>query len=258
MIQYVTGAHLNVAWFLERRRVPLLLRLNNVTVSYGLVLALKDVSIEVMEKQIVTILGANGGGKSTVLRTISGLVRPKRGTVEFDEQRIDRMEASKIVGLGIAHVPESRGIFSSMNVSENLKMGHYARKHRKKKLIEDYEKVFRYFPVLKDRVAQLGGNLSGGEQQMLAMARAILLNPKLLMIDELSLGLAPIVVRSLFEVLKELAREGLTVLLVEQNAKAALRISNWGYVFETGSVVLADSAVNLSASEKVRKAYLVL
>lgn len=234
-----------------------LLKIDDIDVFYGGIQALRNVSIEIEKENIVTILGANGAGKTTVLRTISGLLRPSKGSVSFSGMRIDRMAASKIVALGIAHVPENRGIFFTMDVADNLKIGHYARID-KKKLKIDYDRVYDYFPVLKERAKQLGGNLSGGEQQMLSIARAILLNPKLIMIDELSLGLAPIIVQNLFKSLQRLVQEGITILLVEQNARAALNIANRGYVLETGTVSLSGNAEELRGNDQVRKAYLVM
>lgn len=232
-----------------------LLELRDIAVFYGGIQALKGVSLEVDEGEIVTLVGANGAGKSTILKVISGLLRPTRGEVSFAGKRLDKMPGSKIVSLGIAHLPEGRGTLPELTVMENLRLGSYARKDVSR-LKDDYEQVFSYFPILKERGSQLAGNLSGGEQQMLAIARAMMLAPRLLMVDELSLGLAPLIVNSLYEVLLQLTRDGIAILLVEQNVRMALSIAHRGYVLETGSVVLKGTATDLSESEQVREAYL--
>ncbi len=205
--------------------------------------------------EIVSLIGANGAGKSTTLRALSGLLKPVGGAVEFDGQNITNWSAKKIVEAGISHCPEGRQIFPRMTVMENLELGAYTRKD-KSNLAADFEKIFAYFPVLAQRRSQLGGTLSGGEQQMLAMGRALMAKPKLLLLDEPSLGLAPLFVEKIFEIIQEINKEGMTVLLIEQNAWQALHISHRGYVLETGEVSLRGDAADLLHNDHVRKAYL--
>jgi len=232
-----------------------LLEIRGLHVHYGAIHALHGIDLEVEEGQVVTLIGANGAGKSTTLRTISGLLRPSAGTIRFRGERIDTLAPHKIVQRGISQSPEGRGIFANLSVAENLEIGAYTRKDPAG-VASDKEKAFHLFPRLKERLSQLAGTLSGGEQQMLAMARALLARPKLLLLDEPSLGLAPQIVQTIFRIIQEINREGTTILLVEQNANLALKIANRGYVLEVGKVVLADDARVLAASDDVRKAYL--
>ena len=233
----------------------MLLRLDEVHVSYGPRLALRGVSIEVAQGNVVTILGANGAGKSTTLRTISGLVRPSQGAIEFDGRRIDGLAPERIVEMGICQVPEGRQLFSELTVMENLRLGAYTRRDGSG-VRSDLDRVFGLFPILAERRQQAAGSLSGGEQQMLAIGRALMARPRLLLLDEPSLGLAPLVTRGIFDIVRTIHQEGMTVLLVEQNARLALGIAQFGYVLETGRVVLADSAENLRGHEDVRRSYL--
>lgn len=233
-----------------------MLRLSDVHASYGPVLALRGVSLEVPEGGIVTVLGANGAGKTSTLRAISGLLRRSQGVIEFDGGRIDRLSPERIVQLGVSQVPEGRQIFSEMTVMENLRLGAYTRRDSDG-VKRDFERIFSYFPVLGERQRQEAGLLSGGEQQMLAIARALMAKPRLLLLDEPSLGLAPMLVREIFEIIKTINQEeGLTILLVEQDVKLALGIAQHGYLLETGKVILDDSAEKLRGSEVVRRAYL--
>ncbi|MCH8994519.1 MAG: ABC transporter ATP-binding protein [Chloroflexi bacterium] len=233
-----------------------MLRLSDVHASYGPVLALRGVSLEVPEGGIVTVLGANGAGKTSTLRAISGLLRRSQGVIEFDGGRIDRLSPERIVQLGVSQVPEGRQIFSEMTVMENLRLGAYTRRDSDG-VKRDFERIFTYFPVLGERQRQEAGLLSGGEQQMLAIARALMAKPRLLLLDEPSLGLAPMLVREIFEIIKTINQEeGLTILLVEQDVKLALGIAQHGYLLETGKVILDDSAEKLRGSEVVRRAYL--
>ena len=232
-----------------------MLDLKDVNVYFGAVHALKGVSINVNEGEIVTLIGANGAGKTTMLRTISGVVKPKDGTIEFCGDSIDRLKAPEIVGLGISHVPEGRRIFSNMTVMENLEMGAYTRDD-KLGIKKDYEKVFARFPRLKERRKQIAGTLSGGEQQMLAIGRALMLKPKLMLFDEPSMGLAPLMVDEIFSIIKDINESGTTVLLVEQNANIALSIANRGYVIQNGSIVIEGKAEELLKDETVKEAYL--
>jgi branched-chain amino acid transport system ATP-binding protein len=233
-----------------------LLSLRDVEASYGPVEALRGVSIDVPSGSIVAVLGANGAGKSSTLRAISGLLRPARGHIEFDGRRIDRLAPEKIVQFGVSQVPEGRQIFSEMTVMENLRLGAYTRREGSG-VRADLDRVFSYFPVLGERRKQQAGLLSGGEQQMLAIGRALMARPRLLLLDELSLGLAPLLVRDIFRIVKAINEaDGLTILLVEQDAKAALDIAERGYVLETGRVVLEDSAARLRENEAVRRSYL--
>lgn len=235
----------------------LVLKIDEIDVFYGNIRALTKVSLEVPQGSIVTIIGANGAGKSTLLKTISGLLKPATGQIYFHENRIDRMPAHQIVQLGIAHCPEGRRLWPNMSVLENLEMGAHVRSLGKA-VQEDIEKVYEYFPILAKRQKQLAGSLSGGEQQMLAIGRAIMANPKLLLLDEPSLGLAPIIVDQMAEIILEIHRNGTTILLVEQNAFLALNMADQGYVLEVGKVVLSNTAKSLLDNDFVRKAYLGL
>ena len=233
-----------------------LLQVRNIETYYGPIMAIKGVSLDVEEGDIVTILGANGAGKSTILKTISGVMDPEKGTIEFMDQRIDGMSPDKIVRMGITQVPEGREIFHDLTVKENLMMGAYLRKDRPETQ-KDLEIVHDYFPVLKARSSQLGGNMSGGEQQMLAIGRAIMATPKLLLLDEPSLGLAPFLVKEIFEIIKRVNDEQkTTILLVEQNALIALSLARMGYVLELGRIVKEDTCKELMENEDVKEFYL--
>jgi len=233
----------------------MLLSLDNVKTYYGNIRALKGISMEVDEGEIVCLIGANGAGKSTTLMTISGVLVPIEGDITYQGRPIAGMRADNVVHMGICQVPEGRMIFPLLTVTENLDMGAYLRRDSGS-IKEDVEMVFHLFPVLKERQRQHGGTLSGGEQQMLAIGRALMSRPKLLLLDEPSLGLAPIVVDSIFETIQRINDQGTTILLVEQNAQIALQVSSRGYVLETGEIALADESANLLANERVRKAYL--
>ena len=230
-----------------------LLELDDVRVKYGAVEALKGISLTVEEGEIVTLLGATGAGKTTTLRTISGLLRPVSGEVRLQGRVLNGVPAHEIVGIGIGHVPEGRRVFPQMSVVENLEMGAYRHKNGAKAVMA---RVFELFPVLEERRSQNGGTLSGGEQQMLAIGRAMMSQPKVLLLDEPSMGLAPLIVAKIFEIIQEVNRLGTTVLLVEQNAAQALRLASRGYVLETGSIVMADQASALLSDDRVRAAYL--
>ena len=232
----------------------MMLKAENLNVYYGPIHAVKGVSFEVNEGEVVTLIGANGAGKSTSLKTISGLMRSRGGSIEFMGKSIASTAAHKIVELGIAHVPEGRRIFTSMTVEENLDMGAFT--VRGSNIDADKERVFEQFPRLKERRRQIAGTLSGGEQQMLAMGRALMSHPKLLMLDEPSMGLAPILVEQVFDIITELHKAGTTILLVEQNAEMALSIADRAYVMETGRITLSGTGKELAASEEVQKAYL--
>jgi len=231
-----------------------LLVVNEIEAYYGRVCALHSVSLEVAEGSVVALLGANGAGKTTTLRVISGLLRPTRGTVEFDGRRIDGMSPDRLVRLGIVQVPEGRQIFADLTVHENLMLGGYAR--RDLGAARQKPRVFDYFPRLRERLEQRGGTLSGGEQQMLAIGRALMARPRLLLLDEPSLGLAPMLVKEIFRVISEIRAAGTTVLLVEQNVHMALDIADRAYVLETGRVMLGDRSAALRQREEVRRAYL--
>lgn len=233
-----------------------LLELHDVNTYYGNVRALKDVSLRVEAGQIVSLIGANGAGKSTTLRTISGLVRPRAGAVMFDGQPIHRAPAHEIVYMGLTQAPEGRQIFPTLTVQENLNMGAYSLGSDSAATEENRARVFALFPRLAERKNQLGGTLSGGEQQMLAIGRALMARPKLLMLDEPSLGLAPLLVKAIFETIEAINEQGVTVLLVEQNARAALRLADYGYVLEVGAITLTGPAGDLLNDARVRKAYL--
>jgi len=236
----------------------MLLRMQNVETYYGSAQALKGVSLEIEKGELITILGANGAGKTTLLRTISGLNPPRRGTIEFAGQKIDHLDPHGIVRLGISHCPEGRKLFPQMTVFKNLTLGAYVRRGDKQGIRETIEEVFDLFSVLRERQQQLAGTLSGGEQQMLVIGRALMSEPKLLMLDEPSLGIAPLLVARIFEVIKDINQRGTTILLVEQNAALALNIADHGYVLENGEVVLAGEAKKLLAEEKVKQAYIGL
>jgi len=232
-----------------------MLEVQNVHAYYGKIHALKDVSINIDKGEIVTLIGGNGAGKSTTLRTISGLLKPREGTVHLNGEDLAKYKAHEIVTKGIIQVPEGRKIFGQLTVTENLDMGAFT--CRDKKLTEEnFKRVFSLFPRLHDRSRQVAGTLSGGEQQMLAMGRALMANPQILLLDEPSMGLAPVLVDSIFETIQQLHASGTTILLVEQNARMALQVADRGYVIQTGKVVLDDSADNLNENEMVRKAYM--
>lgn len=231
-----------------------MLKINNLAVSYGMIQAVHGVSFDVKPGEIVTLIGANGAGKTTILRTISGLIRPKSGQILFENQDVTKTPPQKIVAAGLSQVPEGRHVFSGLSVMENLEMGAYLRKDDGLKA--DYEQVFEKFPVLKERRNQDAATLSGGEQQMLAMGRALMSKPKLLLLDEPSMGLAPIFIKEIFSIIQEINAQGTTVLLIEQNAKMALSVAHRGYVLETGKIVLSGTGAELLDSEEVKKAYL--
>jgi branched-chain amino acid transport system ATP-binding protein len=239
----------------NRSSGPPLLTVDGIETFYGAIQALKGVSLEVPEGSIVTLLGANGAGKSTTLKSISGLVPPVRGTVAFSGRRIDGLPSEKIVRLGISHVPEGRELFPELTVLENLKMGAYTRTDRRA-IGRSLERVQAHFPILAERRLQLAGTLSGGEQQMLAIGRALMAEPRLMLLDEPSLGLAPMLVEEIFRIIREIHDHGTTVLLVEQNANKALSIADYGYVLETGTVSLGGDSRQLLRDDHVRRSYL--
>ena len=232
-----------------------MLKVDDLNVYYGSIHALKGVTLHVDEGEIVTLIGANGAGKSTLLKTISGLLKPKEGTIEYLNNSIAGKQAQAIVKAGISHVPEGRRVFADMSVEENIELGAFLRKD-KAGIQQDFQKVYEIFPRLHERRKQLAGTLSGGEQQMLAMGRAILAKPKLLLLDEPSMGLAPLMVKTIFQVVKDINQEGTTILLVEQNANMALSIADRAYVIETGRVILSGTAEELRSSEEIKNAYL--
>ena len=232
-----------------------MLQIDNINVYYGAIHALKGISVNVTEGEIVTLIGANGAGKSTILRTISGLLRPKSGTILFEGKNLAAMAAQDIVKQGLSQVPEGRRVFANMTVLENLELGAYTRSD-KAGIAADMDKIFQRFPRLFERKAQLAGTLSGGEQQMLAMGRALMSRPRLLLLDEPSMGLAPLLVKEIFSIIKEINQTGTTILLVEQNAHMALSIAHRAYVLETGRITLTGPAAELAQSEEIRKAYL--
>jgi len=233
----------------------MLLQVEDLHVAYGAIRALQGISFHIEEGEIVTLIGANGAGKSTSLRTISGLLRPAHGDVLFREKSLIRTPAERIVKLGISQVPEGRRIFSGLTVQENLEMGAYTRSD-KREIANSMERVFSSFPRLKERLGQLGGTLSGGEQQMLAMGRGLMSEPELLLLDEPSMGLAPILVEEIFDIIQRINAQGTSILLVEQNAAMALSVANRGYVLETGRIALEGSARDLLETPQVRAAYL--
>ena len=232
-----------------------MLKIEDLEVSYGAVQALRGISMEVNDGEIVSLIGANGAGKTTTLHAITGLVPIKSGSVIYDGHDLRKTDPSRIVTMGLAHVPEGRQVFTRMTVAENLAMGAYFRKD-KKAIAEDLERVYARFPRLKERAKQLAGTLSGGEQQMLAMGRALMSHPKLLMLDEPSMGLAPLLVEQIFDIIRQLHADGTTILLVEQNAQAALAVADRGYVLETGRIVTEGTGTALLESDTIRKAYL--
>ena len=232
-----------------------LFELNNVHTYYGNIHALKGISVTVDKGEIVTLIGSNGAGKTTTLKTISGVLQPKEGTITLEGRRIDRVPAHDIVAIGICQAPEGRRIFPRLTTLENLEMGAFHRSD-KTAIQQDIERVFALFPRLKERQSQLGGTLSGGEQQMLAIGRALMSRPNILLLDEPSMGLSPVMVETIFQIIQDIHAQGTTILLVEQNAPMALQVASRGYVLQTGRIVLHDSAENLSENEMVRKAYL--
>jgi len=233
-----------------------LLTISNMQVYYGAIKALDGISLEVKQGEIVTMIGANGAGKSTTIRAVSGLVRPRVGEIDFEGKPLHKLPPHEIVKLGIGQAPEGRRVFANMTVRENLELGAFTRTKHKDEVRADMEKAFTLFPRLKEREMQSAGTLSGGEQQMLAIGRALMSRPRLLLLDEPSLGLAPFLVQSIFKIIRDINEQGVTILLVEQNANQALRIAHRGYVLESGRVVLADAAANLLQNDSVRKAYL--
>ena len=232
-----------------------MLEVKNIQVAYGKIIAVKDVSVKVDKGEIVTLIGSNGAGKSTTLRTISGLIKPKSGEILFNGQRIDGVPGHDIVAMGICHSPEGRRIFPRMTVKENLELGAFLR-NDKAAVNADMERVLDLFPRLKERIDQRAGTMSGGEQQMLAVSRALMGDPKLLLLDEPSMGLAPVLVELIFETIVKIRQQGVTILLIEQNATAALEVADRAYVLESGKVKLSGSAKELSSDDKVTKAYL--
>ncbi len=232
-----------------------LLEVENVHTYYGNIHALKGVSLTVDEGEIVTLIGANGAGKSTMLKTISGLLRPREGVIRLAGEDLSAYRAHEVVGKGVVQVPEGRRVFGRLTVTENLEMGAYSRASRQE-IADSMERVFNLFPRLKERRSQLAGTLSGGEQQMLATGRALMARPRVLLMDEPSMGLAPLLVQSIFDTIRKLHAEGTTILVVEQNARMALQVADRGYVIQTGQVILSDTAKNLRQNEMVQKAYL--
>ena len=232
-----------------------MLEIKDIEVYYGMIQAIKGISFEVNEGEVIALIGANGAGKTTILHTITGLLSPKKGSVTFEGKDITKTPANKIVSLGMAHVPEGRRVFAELTVYENLKMGAYTRKD-KAEIANTLEMVYGRFPRLKERKNQLAGTLSGGEQQMLAMGRALMSHPKIILMDEPSMGLSPILVNQIFDIIEEVSKSGTTVLLVEQNAKKALAIADRAYVLETGKIVLSGNAKELMNDESIKKAYL--
>jgi branched-chain amino acid transport system ATP-binding protein len=233
-----------------------LLELRNVSTYYGNIHILKDISLRVEAGQVVTLIGANGAGKTTTLRTVSGLLRPRAGEIIFDGNPIHLVPAHQIVYLGLTQAPEGRQVFPTLTVQENLNMGAYSLGSDRQSIEANRRRVYALFPRLADRKNQLGGTLSGGEQQMLSIGRALMASPKLLMLDEPSLGLAPLLVKTIFETIQTINQQGVTVLLVEQNARAALRLADYGYVLETGTIALEGPAANLLHDQRVRQVYL--
>ncbi len=232
-----------------------MLEVKDIEVFYGVIQAIKGVSFEVNEGEIIALIGANGAGKTTTLQTITGLISPKKGQIFFEGQDITHVPAHKIVSMGMAHVPEGRRVFAQLSVLDNLKLGAFTRKD-KEEIEETLIRVYKRFPRLEERKNQIAGTLSGGEQQMLAMGRALMSHPKIILMDEPSMGLSPIFVNEIFDIIQEVSESGTTVLLVEQNAKKALSIANRGYVLETGRIVLEGDAKDLLNNDRVKKAYL--
>lgn len=234
---------------------PVVLSLKNISVNYGGIKALKGISLDVQQGEIITLIGSNGAGKTTTLRAISQMVKTQSGEIIFNGKNIVGCKPHLLVGQGLSHSPEGRGIFANLTVKENLEMGAYTR-HSRKEMEEDFEKVFKLFPRVKERLKQQAGTLSGGEQQMVAISRALMSRPQILLLDEPSLGLAPQVVETIFHIIEEVNRNGMTVLLVEQNAFQALKIAHRGYVIETGEIVLTGTGHDLLTNPKVKEAYL--
>ncbi|MDD6058280.1 MAG: ABC transporter ATP-binding protein [Clostridiales bacterium] len=232
-----------------------MLEIKNLEVHYGVIQALKGISFEVNQGEVIALIGANGAGKTTTLQTITGMIKPSSGAVFFEGQDITRIPGHKIVTMGMAHVPEGRRVFAQLSVYENLKLGAYTRKD-KDEIAATMELVYRSFPRLEERKKQLAGTLSGGEQQMLAMGRALMSKPKIILMDEPSMGLSPIFVEEIFRIVREISANGTTVLLVEQNAKKALEIANRAYVLETGAIVLSGDAKEMMHNDSIKKAYL--
>jgi len=232
-----------------------MLNVDNVNTYYGNIHALKGINLTIEQGEIVTLIGGNGAGKTTTLRTISGLIKPRQGSVTFDNQDLLKYQAHEIVYKGISMVPEGRGIFARLTVTENLEMGAFSRSNNQE-LSSDFDRIFKLFPRLKERRTQVAGTLSGGEQQMLATGRALMSHPRLLLMDEPSMGLAPVLVELIFETIQQINKEGVTILLVEQNALMALSIAHRGYVLQTGEIVISDTADNLKNNPTVQKAYL--
>lgn len=233
-----------------------MLSLQNVSVKYGSFTAVQDINIEVNKGEIVVLLGSNGAGKSTTFRTISGLSKPASGDILFEGKRLNRTSADQIVKLGIGQCPEGRKLFPAMSVQENLRMGAYVHRGKKEEYKHSLEHVYELFPILKEKKNDAAGSLSGGQQQMLAIGRALMSKPMLMLLDEPSIGLAPLIVEQMFEVIQKINKEGTTILLAEQNANAALKIADKGYVFENGSIVLQGTSEELFANDEVRKAYI--
>ena len=232
-----------------------MLEVNDIKVYYGMIQAIKGVSFHVDEGEVIALIGANGAGKTTILHTVSGLLTPKEGTITFEGQDLVKIPGHKIVSMGMAHVPEGRRVFAQLSVLQNLMMGAYTRKD-KEEITQTLETVFDRFPRLKERQNQMAGTLSGGEQQMLAMGRALMSHPKIILMDEPSMGLSPILVEEIFHIIREISAGGTTVLLVEQNAKKALSIADRAYVLETGNIVLSGDAKEMMNNESIKKAYL--
>ena len=232
-----------------------MLKIENLHIKYGAIHAVKGIDIEVNEGEIVTLIGANGAGKTSILKALSGLVKPSEGTITYDGKVLNKKSAQDIMKAGISHVPEGRRIFADMTVLENLELGAYQRKD-KEGIKKDLEAIYERFPILKDRSKQAAGTLSGGEQQMLAMGRALMANPKILLLDEPSMGLAPILVKEIFSIIKDINAKGTTILLVEQNARMALSVATRAYVMETGTIVMSGTGQELADSEEIQKAYL--
>jgi branched-chain amino acid transport system ATP-binding protein len=233
-----------------------LLSLKNISVKYGSFAAVHDINIEVNKGEIVVLLGSNGAGKSTTFRTISGLSKPAEGEILFEGKSLNKVSADKIVQLGIGQCPEGRKLFPAMSVQENLRMGAFVHRRKKDEIKKSLQHIYELFPILDDKKDDVAGSLSGGQQQMLAIGRALMSKPKLMLLDEPSVGLAPLIVEQMFEVIQQINREGTTILLAEQNANAALKIADKGYVFESGSIVLQGTSQELFANDEVRKAYI--
>ncbi len=232
-----------------------MLKITDLQVYYGVIQAIKGISFEVNQGEVIALIGANGAGKTTILQTVTGLIRSKAGTIEFEGQDITKMPGHKIVSLGMAHVPEGRRVFADLTVLENLKIGAYTRSD-KQEIADTLDRIYKRFPRLEERKSQLAGTLSGGEQQMLAMGRALMSQPKIILMDEPSMGLSPLFVSEIFDIIREISSGGTTVLLVEQNAKKALSIADRAYVLETGNIVLEGKASDLMNDDSVKKAYL--